>query len=61
MFRCPAYSKRDAEGLGYKTITDNIMGFDKVSCLPTINLSMLDDSVGIEAIFRQHHAKWHDL
>ena len=60
MLRCPASSKRDAEGVGYKTIADNIKGFDKVGCLPkTINLSRLDDGVGIEVTFRQHQAKWH--
>ena len=60
MLRCPASSKRDTEGVGYKTIADNIKGFDKVGCLPkTINLSRLDDCVGIEATFRQHQAKWH--
>ena len=37
------------------------MGYNRVGCLPkTINLSRLDDGVGIEAIFRQHKAKWHD-
>ena len=61
VLRCSASSKRDAEGVGYKTIADNIKGFDKVGCLPmTINLSRSDDGVGIEATFRQHQAKWHD-
>ena len=61
VLRCPASSKRDAEGVGYKTIADNIKGFDKVGCLPkTINLSRLDDGVGIETTFRQHQAKCHD-
>ena len=61
VFRYPASSKRYPEGVGYKTIADNIKGFDKVGCLPkTINLSRLDDGVGIEATFRQHQAKWHD-
>ena len=37
------------------------MGFSKVGCLPKIiNLSRLDDGVGIEAIFRKLKAKWHD-
>ena len=37
------------------------MGFNRVGCLPKIiNMSRLDDGVGIEAIFRQHKAKWHD-
>ena len=45
------------EGVGYKTIADNI----KVGCLPkTINLSRLDDGVGIVVTFRQHQTKWHD-
>ena len=61
VLRCPASSKRDSEGVGYKTIADNIKGFDKVGCLPkTINLSRLDGGVGIETTFRQHQAKCHD-
>ena len=57
VLRCPASSKRDADGVAI-----NIKGFDQVGCLPkTINLSMLDDGVGIEATFRQHQPKWHDL
>ena len=61
VLRCPASSKRDAEGVGYKTIADNIKGFGKVGCLPkAINLSRLDDGVGIETTFRQHQAKCHD-
>ncbi len=61
VLRCPASSKRDAERVGYKTIADNIKGFHKVGCLSmTINLSKLDDGVGLEATFRQHQAKWHD-
>ena len=36
------------------------MGSNRVGCLPKIiNLSRLDDGVGIEAIFRQHKAKWY--
>ena len=30
VLHCPAYSKHDAEGVGYKTITDNINGFRQV-------------------------------
>ena len=29
VLRCPAYSKHDAEGVGYNTITDNINGFQQ--------------------------------
>ena len=57
--KCVLFFKtwRRGEGVGYKTIADNI----KVGCLPkTINLSRLDDGVGIVATFRQHQTKWHD-
>ena len=27
---CPAYSKRDAEEVGYKTIVENIMAFTRL-------------------------------
>jgi hypothetical protein len=48
-------------GAGYKTITDLLMGFNSIGCLPrTLNLSRLDDGDGIEATLRQHKAKWHD-
>ena len=38
------------------------MGFNRVGCCSPkiINLSRLADGIGIEAIFRQHKAKWHD-
>ena len=54
---CFFKTRRRGEGVGYKTIADNI----KVGCLPkTINLSRLDDGVDIVATFRQHQTKWHD-
>ena len=61
MLRCLSYSKCDAEWVAYKAITYNIIGFNRVGCLPKIvNLSRLDDGVGIVAIFQQHNTKWHD-
>ena len=36
VLRCPPYSKGEAEGVGYKTVTDHSMGFDRVSCMTKI-------------------------
>jgi len=55
---CPAYS---TGGAGYKTLTQNLIAFDKISCLPrTLQISQLDEGQGIETTFRLHQAKWHD-
>ena len=46
---------------GSKTIAENLVALDKISCLPrTRNLSRLDDGQVIEAVFRLHKAKWDD-
>ena len=34
VLRCPTKSKRGAQGVGYKTITSNLLGFQKIGCLP---------------------------
>lgn len=58
---CPADSKRDSKGTGYKTTAENLLAFEKLGCLPrTITLSRLDEGEGIEASFQHHKAKWHD-
>ena len=50
-----------AQGAGYKTMAENLVAFDKISCLPrTLQLSRLDEGQGIEAAFQLHKAKWHD-
>ena len=58
---CPADSKRDKKGSGYKTTAENLLAFEKLDWLPrTISLSRLDKGEGIEASFQNHKAKWHD-
>ncbi len=58
---CPAESRRNTMGAGYKTTSDLLMDFSRTGCLPkTMDLSRLDDGNGIEAAFIQHKAKWHD-
>ena len=55
---CPANS---TEGVGYKTMAENLEAFDKIGCLPRrLQLSQLDEGQGIETAFRLHQAKWHD-
>ena len=59
---CPADSKRDTKGAGYKTVAENLLGFEKLGCLPReISLSQLHEGEGTEASFHQHKAKWHEL
>ena len=61
VLHCPAESKRNTQGAGYKTIANLPEGFSKAGCLPrTINLSRLDDGESIEETFQKHKAKWHD-
>ena len=48
-----------AEGVGYKTLAENLTGFDKIGGLPgTMKLSCIDQ--GIEAAFHALRAKFHD-
>ncbi len=61
VLRCPVESTHDKQGEGYTTITDLLMGFNKINCLPrSLNLSRLDDGEGIEATLKHHKAKWHN-
>jgi hypothetical protein len=62
MLKDPSNSTRDTGGAGYKTIAETLIAFNKISCLPkTLKLSQLDEGQGIEAAFRLHKAKWHDV
>lgn len=61
ILRCPAKDKRGLEGDGYKTITSNLLGFEKIGCLSTkLLLTRLNDGDGIEKTLQNHSAKWHD-
>lgn len=61
ILRCPAKDKRGLEGDGYKTITSNLLGFEKIGCLHTkLLLTRLNDGDGIEKTLQNHGAKWHD-
>ena len=63
MLQSPFDSTRHdtAEGVGYKTLAENLSGFDKIGgLLGTLKLSRIDEGQGIEAMFRVHRAKFHD-
>ena len=61
VLHCPAESKHNTQGAGYKTIANLLEGFSKAGCSPrTTNLSRLDDGESIEETFRKHKAKWHN-
>lgn len=43
VLHCPAESRRNTSGAGYKTISDLLVGFSTIGCLPrTMDLSHLD-------------------
>ena len=57
---CPANSKRPDVGLGYKSLSAAIAGFNDLGQLPSnINLMILDEGDGIEATCQRHRACWH--
>ena len=60
VLKCPADSKRPTGGVGYKTLTDNLLAFKKIKCLPTGMFPWLNESQDIEGTLRSHKAKWHD-
>ena len=57
----PAASARDRDrGSGYRTVVDNLIGFEGIGALEaTLELSRLDEGGGIEATLRKNEAKWH--
>ena len=59
--RCPAHSKRGTEGVGYKTIIENLVGFQEISALPkSLTLTRLDDGDGIETTLMNKEGKFHE-
>ena len=60
MLWCPAKSKGNTHGAGYKTIANLLEGFNVAGCLPrTINLSRFNDGEGMKATLRKHKTKWY--
>lgn len=60
VLKCPADSKRSIDGAGYKTLTENLLAFKKIDCLPSNMFPWLKEGQDIEEILRSHKAKWHD-
>lgn len=60
VLKCPGDSKRSTDGVGYKNLTDNLLAFKKMDCLPTSMFSWLKEGQDIEETLRSHKAKWHD-
>ena len=47
--KCPAGSKRTDIAAGYRNLTENLVEFSKLNCMPiSINLDPLDEGNGIE-------------
>lgn len=57
---CPGDSKKLDAGSGYKTLSDNVSGFQAIGAVPSsINLNLWDDGDGIEETCKRHKACWH--
>jgi hypothetical protein len=57
---CPALGKRLQTGNGYKTLEDDLLGFQSIGCLPqTINVDSLNESSDISNMLKTHFARWH--
>jgi hypothetical protein len=57
---CPALGKKRQTGDGYKTLEDDLLGFQSIGCLPqTINMDSLNEGSGISNTLKTHFARWH--
>lgn len=57
---CPGLSKKNDSGLGYKTLSDNVSGFQELGAIPTgFNVHLWDEGDGIESTCRRNSAFWH--
>ncbi|CAB4043406.1 Hypothetical predicted protein, partial [Paramuricea clavata] len=58
--QCPADSKRQDIGAGYKTMAGNLEKFANLGCIPReICLSRLNEGGGIAATLIKNNARWH--
>ncbi|XP_031575406.1 uncharacterized protein LOC116309020, partial [Actinia tenebrosa] len=58
--QCPANTKRKDGSVGYTSFASNILEFKSISGVPKwLNLSLLDEGLGIEETLRQRNASWH--
>ena len=60
VLQCPANSKRNTSGAGYKTLADNLLAFKEIDCLPSCIASRLREGQDIEETLKKNKAKWHD-
>ena len=58
--QCPASSKRNDSGVGYRSFANNIKEFNSLGMLPMdINIDLFDEGTGIEQTLVNHKALWH--
>jgi hypothetical protein len=57
---CPALGKKRQTGDGYKTLEDDLLGFQSIGCLPQIiNMDSLNEGSGISNTLKTHFVRWH--
>ena len=60
LLQCPAVSKRQHSGAGYRSLANNLMEFSELGELAQhVDLTRLDEGEGIIAALISHRAKWH--
>lgn len=58
--QCPAYSKRNDVGAGYKSLTNSINLFKAIDAIPSFfDPETINDGSGIENTLVKHEASWH--
>jgi hypothetical protein len=57
---CPALGKKRQTGDGYKSLEDDLLGFQSIGCLPqTINMDSLNEGSSISNTLKTNFARWH--
>ena len=60
LLQCPAVSKRQDAGVGYISLSNNLIEFSELGELGQhVDLRRLDEGEGIIAALTNHQAKWH--
>ena len=58
--QCPLRSTMKPSGVGYASLTEDLVQFKGLRHMPMeLNVNRLDDGDGVEATLKRHSAQWH--
>ena len=58
--QCPTSSRKANVGVGYKTLSENLLRFKELECLPfSFHFPSLDDGSGMANTMYNNEGKWH--